>query len=88
MYAFTEFYEDNGALNVHIECYNDVAKHYADYFVDKENADKLKQDLGEDVVKELTKRFSANNTVIDYFTAHGVSYVVTGKGYEDSRSDV
>ena len=88
MYAFTEFYEEDGELLFRVECYMGVAKHYTEYKIDRENVRKLKNVLGEDAVKTLTKRFSASHTVTDHFRELGVEYVLTGKGYEDTSSDV
>ena len=89
MYAFSEFYEENGVLNAHIECYIGVAKHYADYSLSKENTDKLKMVLqGDDLVKTLTKCFAAGNAFPEFLAENGIEYVMVGKGYEDTSSDV
>ena len=85
MEAFTEFFEQDGALLFRVECYVGNAMHYAEY---KTDSVAVKALVGEDAIKTLTKRFSADNTFLDYLKENGIGYTLLTKGYADTSSDV
>ena len=85
MEAFTEFFEQKGDLYFRVECYVGSAMHYAEYRAD---GNKIRDLIGDEPLKTLTKRFSANNKILDYLTENEIGYTLLTKGYADTSSDV
>ena len=90
MNGYTEFYWNNGELIVHTECYHQTTRHYTDCKLSKENVEKLALalDIKEDVVKFLTKRYSAGIGILEVLKRQAIPYEVIGRGYEDTSTDV
>ena len=90
MNGFTEFFLKDGALQIHTECYNGTAMHYADYVLTKENTLLLAERLnaGDALIKFLTKNFSDGIGILNVLRGNAIPYVLIKKGFEDTSTDV
>ena len=92
MEGYSEFFNDNGELVVHVELYAGNAVHSYDYRVDevqtKRLAEQTNVDGVEGLLRLLTARFSVGNGVIAFFEENGIKGKVENKEYADTSSDV